>query len=533
MTDIAWGHVTEGIDKDGKKILTSRHCGKVPRGGGIFQMKQHLARVKGDIGKCPKVLYDVKFLMYEALKEIGVKNKEKEDFQKYASPYGATLHEFKGDKLDEECEEVSPSQMTMNEGGSSGDKKQCMSTKRKKPTAISNYFAPRTTFGSQPSIRSVLAGKEAMWRANMTVAQFFYDTCIPMNVLNLIYFQSILDVVVAIGSGYKQPTYNVIRVNLLRDAKNEVQLLVDSYKNIWEEVRCTLMIDGWTDTSHKSLINFLVYFPQDVCFTKSVDASGIVKDVFTLFKLFEDMALSVGPTNMVHIVTDNGANFKVVRRMLSEKYENITWSPCVGHCINLILKDIAELDHIVHLAKRLERNYMTGCNSFSYHFHGIKKSPIHEHKHDLQAMVTDRFFVDSRHAKNSKGKDVIPIILDNEFWDDMGKVSKIVAPLYDRVTFYKKPEVMSGFLDIVNNKASAFKDVLQENSCDPIDYESIDKIEFWNADDEQECGEFNLDELEQALYEEGSIPIDVGDHPYYDSTDVSQGIEMDDGTHGS
>ncbi|XP_031286360.1 uncharacterized protein LOC116145053 [Pistacia vera] len=319
-TDIAWGHVLESVDKDGKKILSCLHCGKVTRGGGIFRMKQHLAGVKRDTGKCPKVPFDVRFNMNESLKEIGVKNKEKEDFRKHATPFGVLVHEFEGDQLDEENEEVFPSQMTMNEGGSSGGKKQFTSSKRKKTIGVSNYFAPRTTSGSQPSIRSVLAGKDAKWRADMSVARFFYDACISMNALNLIYFQPMLDAVAAIGPGYKQPTYDAMRVNLLRDAKKEVQLIVDNYKRIWQEVGCTLMADGCTDTCHRSLINFLVYCPKGVCFIKSVDASDVVKDAFTLFKLFEEMALWVGPNNIVHVVTDNGANYKAVGRMLFEKY---------------------------------------------------------------------------------------------------------------------------------------------------------------------------------------------------------------------
>ncbi|XP_031252359.1 zinc finger BED domain-containing protein 6-like [Pistacia vera] len=362
-----------------------------------------------------------------------------------------------------------------------------------------------------PSMRSVLAGKDAKWRANMSVAQFFYDACIPMNALNSIYFQPMLDVAAAIGPGYKQPTYDAMRVNLLRDAKKEVPLLVDNYKSIWEEVGCTLMADGWIDTSDRSLINFLVYCPKGVCFIKSVDASDVVKDVFTLFKLFEEMTLWVGPNNIVHVVMDNGANFKAVGRMLSEKYENITWSPCVAHCINLILKDISELDHIVHLAKRASKvtkfvyNHTilipwlrkregwkeiirSGAPQFATTFIALRS--LHEHKHDLQAM-------------------------------------------YDRATVCKKPEVKH-FLDVVDNIASAFK----LNKTKLVDESKLyrdRKKSFSHELAFQTCkttrpgcvirkegDELNLDELEQALYEEGSIPIGVGDQPYYDLAGGSQ-----------
>ncbi|XP_031278541.1 uncharacterized protein LOC116136999 [Pistacia vera] len=333
-------------------------------------MKQHLAGTKGDVGACKKVPFDVQYSMRESLKDIGIKNKEKTDSSKYNTPYGASVHGFEGDMLNEDSEEFRPSGIHINEA--------------------------------------------------------------------------------AIGPRYKHPNYHALRVNLLRDAKKEVQLLIDSYRKIWKNVGCTLMADGWTDNSHRSLINFMMYCPKGVCFVKSVDASDVVKDAGTLLKMFEEVALWIGPNSIVHFVSDNGSNYKAVGRMLSEKYPSITWSPCAAHSINLVLKDIAEMDHIVYLARRASEvtkfiyNHTIliawlrkrqgwkeivrpGATRFVTTF--IAMRSIHEHKHDLQAMVTDRSFVDSRYAKSNKGKHVIDIILDNDFWDDMGKISKVVSLL--------------------------------------------------------------------------------------------------------
>ena len=70
-------------------------------------------------------------------------------------------------------------------------------------------------------MRSVLAGKEAIWRATMVVERFFYDTCISTNAVNSFYFKPMLDVISAIGPEYKSPNYHQLRVNLLKDAKKE------------------------------------------------------------------------------------------------------------------------------------------------------------------------------------------------------------------------------------------------------------------------------------------------------------------------
>nr|XP_023912414.1 uncharacterized protein LOC112024002 [Quercus suber] len=54
---------------------------------------------------------------------------------------------------------------------------------------------------------------------------------------------------------------------------------------------------------------------------------------------------------------------------------------------------------------------------------------LHVHKHDLQALVTSKFFVENRLARESKAKEVVSIILDNSFWDDINVLVKISSPL--------------------------------------------------------------------------------------------------------
>ena len=96
-----------------------------------------------------------------------------------------------------------------------------------------------------------------------------------------------IDAIAAAGPSYKGPSYHAVRVPLLRGQKKEVQLLVESQHRHWAEVGCTLMADGWTNTRHRSLINFLVYCPRGMVFVKSVDASDIMKSTRNLFKLFD------------------------------------------------------------------------------------------------------------------------------------------------------------------------------------------------------------------------------------------------------
>ena len=91
----------------------------------------------------------------------------------------------------------------------------------------------------------------------MVVERFFYDACIPINIVNSFYFKPMLDVISAIGLGYKGPTYHQLQFNLLKDAKKEVQLLVNSYCKIWVKVRCIIMGDGWIDNRQRTLFIIL------------------------------------------------------------------------------------------------------------------------------------------------------------------------------------------------------------------------------------------------------------------------------------
>ena len=77
------------------------------------------------------------------------------------------------------------------------------------------------------------------------------------------------------------------------------------------------MGDGWTDNRQRTLINFLVYYLEGISFVKSIDASDIVKDATNLFQLFDEVIEWVDPLNVVHVVTDNVANYMAIERLIS------------------------------------------------------------------------------------------------------------------------------------------------------------------------------------------------------------------------
>ena len=59
----------------------------------------------------------------------------------------------------------------------------------------------------------------------------------------------------------------------------------------------------------------------------------------------------------------------------------------------------------------------------------IALKSLHDHKHDLQALVISKFFVDSKYLMDNKSRVVVSIILDNRFWNDCLIVMNLMAPL--------------------------------------------------------------------------------------------------------
>ncbi|KAK8921641.1 hypothetical protein KSP39_PZI020191 [Platanthera zijinensis] len=368
--DPGWNHFSLIQSSDGKKHYKCLYYGVIYKGGGINRMKQHLAGIKGNIGACKKVSHDIQNQMQENLKMISDKSKKHK--------------------------------------------------------------------------------KEVVHRADMAVARWFFDRCIPMNALNSAFAQKAIDAIAAIGPGYKLPSYHMMRINLLKDCKEECRLLIDSYREHWKVSGCTLMADGWTDMRNRTLINFLVYSYRGFSFCKSVDDSDVTKDAPMLCSLFLEIVECIGPTSVVQLVTDNAANYKKAGALLHARYGNIYWSPCAAHCINLILKDIGSLSHVMDITRNASKitifiyNHIfllswlrkregwreivrPGATRFATTFITLKS--VYEHKHDLQALVTSKYFTYSKLSKTSKVHDVVSIILDNHFWNMCLKMTKVAGPL--------------------------------------------------------------------------------------------------------
>ncbi|KAL7594428.1 hypothetical protein Lser_V15G30765 [Lactuca serriola] len=316
---------------------------------------------------------------------------------------------IKGEDDDEEMEEAEMSNMKKG--------------KRKSTSNLHPFFTKGINDPSQPTIKSVMQSKAKIHDVDLAIAMWFYDACIPMNACNSRFFQLMMQ-------------------------KKSVSLIIDSLRSQWVDTGCTIMSDGWRDISQRHLINFLVYCPKGISFLKSVDASDIEINATNFCNLFVEIVEMVGEKNVVQMVTDNVANYKLAGTKLCERYPSITWSPGASHCLNLVLKDLSELDNVkslVNLASRVtifvynhkwplnllrkrpgwKEIICPGATQFSTVF--IALQSLYDHKEDLQAMVISNEF--KKILKVGNSVECKQIVLNKIFWKNCLIIVKVMNPL--------------------------------------------------------------------------------------------------------
>ncbi|CAK8538852.1 unnamed protein product [Lathyrus sativus] len=420
-TDIAWAHCTKS--PDGKNLVCI-YCHKAFGGGGIHRVKQHLAGVVGNVEICKSVPTEIRFRINQHLNERSKKRK---------TPDVAESESFSA--------EGGELQMQMHPR---------IGASKKNDARIGTYFLPRTTPGAQPTLKSVMQSKEVVEKCDLAIAKWFIDASIPFNAANSPYFQPAVDALCCMGAGYKVPTMHALRGNLLNKWVDDVKIQLEQYRSIWKDTGCTLMADGWTDRCRRTLINFLVYCPKGTVFIKSVDASGASKTADTLFKLFKEVVLYVGPENVVQIVIDNAANYVAAGKLLEKEFPKLYWSPCAAHCINLMLQDMGKLEEVsgaVSHASKITKYIYNHCfalylmrqntggreilrpapTRFATNF--IALQSILSHKDALRSMVTSKEWTTTTYSKDVKAKQFVEQVLDSSFWSTCVDIVKITEPL--------------------------------------------------------------------------------------------------------
>ncbi|KAJ0668315.1 putative ribonuclease H-like superfamily, ubiquitin-conjugating enzyme/RWD [Helianthus annuus] len=217
--------------------------------------------------------------------------------------------DFVEDEEDNEVIEISNVQKKrsgINIGG--GNKKMKSNTKGPIDMHVTRSKGNSTSL-RQTSINDA-CDKELRGRTIQTIAAFFYQAGIAFNVAKLDAFQEMIATIRNYGPNLKPPSYHELRVPLLKNEVDNVEKWIEEQKVEWSKTGCSIMLDGWTDRRHRTLINFLVNSSKGTVFMESTDASAYMKTVEKVFELLDKFVEQVGESNVVQVITDNGSNFK-------------------------------------------------------------------------------------------------------------------------------------------------------------------------------------------------------------------------------
>eukprot|EP00253_Pinus_taeda_P017282 PITA_17282 len=202
-------------------------------------------------------------------------------------------------------------------------------------------------------------------------------------------------------------------------------------------------------------------------FLKSVDASDRVKDAHLLFQLLDEVVEEVGVANVVQTITDNASISVLVGKMLEEKHKTIFSTPCVVHCIDLMLEDIGKIDWVKNTVEHAKsvtkyiyshswilsmmRKHRGGrdiirpvITRFATHFLTLQ-SMLSQHR-NLQSVFSSDEWNECQWSRKQDGKDVKKKVNEEIFWKRVVEIVKVAEPLVKVLWLVDGERLAMGFI---------------------------------------------------------------------------------------
>ncbi|KAJ9567450.1 hypothetical protein OSB04_003416 [Centaurea solstitialis] len=324
---------------------------------------------------------------------------------------------------------------------------------------------------------------------------------IPFNVLRNPHFIEMIDAIKKAPSGYKPPSFDKARTVLLDECVRDVEKDLTPVKDTWYTQGVSIVSDGWSNVKRKPLINVLAVNSRGATFMYAEDFSGVEKTGVEISKLLLGAIDTIGPSNVLQVVTDNAANCKAAGREIEKVYRHIFWSPCCVHTLNLIFKDLS--NEFLWLRDTYKRGKAIG-KDFLNHTHAL--SLFRENSNlELLKVAKTRFashyillkrLFDCREGlattivlnswreyiksgdKNTRilGAKVVDTIRDEFFWEDVENILAITKPIFLMIKFSDgEGPKMGEVYERMDNMLGEIKDVMKENKFSMY-YDEIERI---------------------------------------------------------
>lgn len=277
-------------NSNGLFTFVCNFCSKTTKG--VYRVKQHLSGGYRNVTSCNKCPNHIK----EEIREYMSKKKElkvQRSFVQEVEDVELTFDEEEDDDL----EVNNPRKRLSSNQSHQKDCLELVKSSRKKPKLKSQINAQSTVNDA--------CKKEMREHAYICIARWFYDAGIPLNACNYDSFGPMIEAIGQYGVGMKPPTYYELKVPLLKKELAAMHKLMKSHKEEWAKFGCTIIVDRWTDTRNRTLINLLVNSPKGTMFVESIDASSHVKSGKKMFELLDKFVEHIGEDNVVQVVSDS------------------------------------------------------------------------------------------------------------------------------------------------------------------------------------------------------------------------------------
>ncbi|KAF7835821.1 uncharacterized protein G2W53_010680 [Senna tora] len=348
--------------------------------------------------------------------------------------------------------------------------------------------------------------------------------------------------------------------------------MLESLKNVQQKKQTEELNEAYDDqqeAEESPQPSKRVAFTQalGITFVKSVDASDLVKDAQMLFNSFSEVIEWVAPSNVVHIVTDNAANYVAAVKIVAP----------IVHLLRIVDADekpsMGYVYEGMRRAKKKMKEMFKGKKQMYKPYKDIIKARWHKHfRCDLYAAAyyfNLAFFYDEKFVeKNNITQAVLCLLEIRSICNDLAKGIQEMQVYYDRKGSFGResartvtrtirldqwwrlyggsaPFLQKIAIRVLSQTASSsgcernwsfFERVHTKkrnrlehqrlsdhifitynlrlaNRCkkknyDPIDYESIDEVDFWIT--EEAPPDFDDQEFdnENVIYQEHAFPAE-------------------------
>lgn len=318
--DACWEHCVL-VDAARQKVRCN-YCHR-EFSGGVYRIKFHLAQIRNkDIVPCTEVPNNVRDSIHGIL---STPKKHK------------TSKRLKVEQMANGHQTSSSASGGALPIGESSDQNGSVS-----PSMLLQNASPRVQ--SEPTAYD--AQKQKQDDADKKIALFFLYNAIPFGAATSIYYQEMVRSIAECGVGYKAPSSEKLRYDLLEKVKDDANDIYKDLRDEWQETGCTILCNYLSDGKTNSLVVFSVTCPKGTIFLRSIDVSAHSEDTDYLFGLLESVVLEVGKESVIQVLTDSADTFSFAGKLLMDKYPSIFWSPCASQCITKMLEDFSKLEWV-------------------------------------------------------------------------------------------------------------------------------------------------------------------------------------------